>query len=208
VASVLNRSRSLLRRDRGLPLFGLLLTVPSLLFLSVFVYLPALMSLGLGFFHYHLFGAQTTFAGLSNFEDALHYPIFWLALRNTLLLALLLVPTTLFGALTLALLLQQPGKLYSAIRTVVLLPYITPIIATSIGWLWIFNPQYGELNAFLATLHLPTHSWLLSPTWALPSVALYTLWHGLGFDTVIILSALASLPRNLIEAAIVDGAGS
>lgn len=179
---------------------------PALVFLSVFVYIPAVLSLGIALFHYHLFGAQTTFAGVSNFQSALQYPVFWIALRNTLLYAAILVPLTLAGSLIIARLIDQKGRVYSLYRTLVLLPYITPVIATSIGWLWMFNPQYGILNAILGWAHIPASQWLLSPTWALPSIAFYTLWHGLGFDVIVMMSALGSIPGSVLEAAQVDGA--
>ncbi len=185
---------------------ALLFLAPAVAFLLVFVYIPAGVSLGLGFFHYKLTGIDTTFAGLYNFKAALTYPIFWQAFRNTLYYAVLMIPTTLVGAVLIALLLYRDRRIFSMIRTVVLLPYITPVIATSIGWLWMFDPQYGILNAVLTALHLPVSQWLLSPQMAMPSVAFYSLWHGIGFDVVIVLSALAGVPRSVLEAAAIDGA--
>jgi ABC-type sugar transport system permease subunit len=105
-----------------------------------------------------------------------------------------------------AVLLQRQTRLFAWMRTFVLLPYITPVIATSIGWLWMFDPQYGILNAVLAVVHVPPSQWLLSPAMAMPAVALYSLWHGIGFDVVIVLSALANIPATLLEAAAIDGA--
>ena len=187
---------------------AMLFVLPALCFLALFVYLPGLMALVLGFFHYHLLGVQTTFAGLSNFHDALTYDVFWLALQHTIVFAVMLIPLTLVGALLIAFLLYEQSRFSSIIRTLILLPYITPVIATSIGWLWLFNPEYGILNAILKTLHLPVSQWLLSPTMALPSIVIYTLWHGLGFSTIILLSSLSSIPTNVVDAARIDGATS
>ena len=183
-----------------------LFLLPTLVFALVFVYAPAAMSLVLGFYHYHFMGVGTTFGGLSDFRSALTYPIFWLALEHTLIYALYMVPLTLAGAVAIAVLIDGKSRLYSTIRTLVLLPYITPVIATSIGWLWMFNPQYGILNTVLHWLHLPPSQWLLSSTMAMPSVVLYSLWHGLGFNVVIVLSTLSGIPRPVWEAAAVDGA--
>lgn len=185
---------------------AILLLLPMVAFVLVFTYLPAGMSLVLGLFHYHLLGVNTTFAGLTNFKDALTYPIFWIALKNTLVYAVYMVPLTIAGAIGIALLIDQKSRYYAMLRTFVLLPYITPVIATSIGWLWMFNPQYGILNVILHWLHLPQSQWLQSPTMAMPSIALYTLWHGLGFNVVIVLSALSSIPKHVQEAASIDGA--
>jgi multiple sugar transport system permease protein len=185
-----------------------LMLLPALAFLTAFVYLPAGMSLVLGFYHYHLLGVHTTWGGLTDFKEALTYPIFWLALRNTLVYAAIMVPLTLGGAVAIALLIDGQSRYFSFIRTLVLLPYITPVIATSIGWLWMFNPQYGVLNAILQALHLPPSQWLLDPSMAMPSVALYSLWHGLGFNVVIVLAALGNVPKTVLEAAQIDGASS
>jgi multiple sugar transport system permease protein len=179
---------------------------PALAFLLVFVYLPAGAALALGFFHYHVLGVGTTFAGLSNFRDALTYPVFWMALRNTAVYAGLMVPATLVGAVAIALLIDGAGHYWAALRTAILLPYVMPVVATAIGWLWMYDPEYGLLNAALSLVHLPPSQWLLDPTMALPAVALYNLWHGLGFGVVVMLGALASLPAPVLEAAAIDGA--
>ena len=185
---------------------AVLFLLPMFAFLIVFMYVPAGISLVLGFFHYHLLGVNTTFGGLADFKEALTYSVFWTAMRNTLLYAVYMIPATIVLAVGIAVLIDQKSRYYAMIRTLVLLPYITPVIATSIGWLWMFNPQYGILNAVLHWLHLPTSQWLLSPRMAMPSVAIYTLWHGLGFNVVIVLSALANIPRQVLEAASIDGA--
>lgn len=195
--------RSRKRRDLGKAILFLL---PMFVFLIVFTYLPAGVSLVLGFYHYHLLGVNTTFGGFTDFKEALTYSIFWQALRNTLVFAIYMIPATIIGAVAIAVLISEKSRYYALLRTFVLLPYITPVIATSIGWLWMFNPQYGILNAVLHWLHLPQSQWLLSPQMALPSIALYSLWHGLGFDVVIVLSALANVPRQVLEAAAIDGA--
>ncbi len=194
------------RRRRGDGWYAVPLLAPALAFLAVFVYAPSMLSLALGFFHYQLFSGHATFAGISNFTSALRYPVFQIAVRNTLAYAGMMVPATLAGAVALAALLEVRSRLYAALRAVVLLPYITPVIATSIGWLWLYNPQYGLLNMLLGWLHLPPSRWMLSPTWALPAVALYTLWHNLGFDVVIVLAAMAGVPSQVVDAARVDGA--
>ncbi|MCY0878604.1 MAG: sugar ABC transporter permease [Firmicutes bacterium] len=183
-----------------------LFLLPLFAFLVTFTYVPAGLSLVLGFYHYHLMGVHTTFGGLTDFKEALTYPIFWQALRNTIVFAVYMIPATLIGAVAIAVLIGERTKYYAFLRTVVLLPYVTPIVATSIGWLWMFNPQYGILNAILHWLHLPESEWLLSPQMAMPSIALYSLWHGLGFDVVIVISALSNVPRQVLEAAALDGA--
>ena len=186
----------------------ILFLLPTFAFLIVFTYLPAGVSLVLGFYHYHLLGVNTTFGGLTDFKEALSYSIFWQAVRNTFLYAAYMIPATVVGSVLIAALIHEKSRYFAMLRTFVLLPYITPVIATSIAWLWMFNPQYGILNAVLHWLHLPESQWLLSPRMAMPSIAIYSLWHGLGFDVIIVLSAMANIPTQVLEAAAIDGATS
>ncbi len=151
---------------------------------------------------------NTTFGGLTDFKEALSYSIFWQAVRNTFLYAAYMIPATVVGSVLIAALIHEKSRYFAMLRTFVLLPYITPVIATSIAWLWMFNPQYGILNAVLHWLHLPESQWLLSPQMAMPSIAIYSLWHGLGFDVIIVLSAMANIPTQVLEAAAIDGATS
>lgn len=193
------------RRAEGLR--AALFLLPACTFLAMFVYLPAVVALGLAFFHFHLRGQPSTWAGLQNFRDALEYRVFWIAVKNTLVYAAVMIPLTVSLAVLIAVLLARQARFYGVLRAAVLLPYVTPVVATSIGWLWIFNPQYGLANSLLHSLGLPQLPWLASTTWALPSVAIYTLWHGLGFDVIVACAALATVPRQVLEAARVDGAG-
>lgn len=181
--------------------------LPALSFLAVFVYLPSVMAFALAFWHYHLLGVDTTWAGWSNFTDAATYSVFQQSLANTFSYAAMMVPGTLVLSVLIALLIQRAGRFYAFVRTLILLPYATPVVGTAIGWLWIFDPTYGLANGVLHWIGFPQSQWLQSPAMAMPSVAVYSLWHGLGFDVVIVLSALSGVPRTVLEAAQVDGAG-
>jgi ABC-type sugar transport system permease subunit len=108
--------------------------------------------------------------------------------------------------LGIALLLSSAGLVRRIVRLAVLTPYFTPLVATSIVWVWIFNPQFGLLNSLLRMLHVTQVGWLQSTTWAMPAVIVYTLWHDLGFTVIIFLAGLATVSNELREAARVDGA--
>lgn len=192
-------------KDFALP--GLFL-LPAALFLLVFVYVPSIMALVLAFFHYKLGGVGTTWAGISNFTDAIQLNVFRKALTNTFFYAGMMVPGTLILSVSLALLINRATKTLALVRTLILVPYVTPAIGTAIGWLWIFNPTYGLANGLLHWLGLPTSQWLQSPHMAMPAVAIYSLWHGVGFDVVIVMSAISSMPAGVLEAAHVDGANA
>lgn len=188
---------------------AILFLLPAFLFLGVFIYFPTVLAILLAFFHYQIGGhSTTTWEGLSNFKQAVSDSVFRRSVVNTFYYALMIVPTDLIVATAIALLINRASKFYSFIRVLVLLPYVTPAIGTAIGWLWIYDPSYGLANAVLTWLHLPTSMWVQSPYVAMPSVVIYSLWHGVGFDVIIIMSAIANLPTGVLEASLVDGATS
>lgn len=186
--------------------YGLIL--PSLLVFLTFYYGPAAFLAYIAFFHWDIFGQDSTFVGFKNFITLFHQPIFWQALLNTAYYVVVLVPATTLLALAMAFLLRESlnSRANGVARAFIFLPHVTPVVATSIIWIWIFNPQFGLANTLLHFLHLPALNWLESVRWALPSVMIYTLWHSVGLYTVLFLGGLASIPRSVIEAAITDGA--
>ncbi|MCL4494239.1 MAG: sugar ABC transporter permease [Firmicutes bacterium] len=186
--------------------YGLIL--PSLLVFLTFFYGPAIFLAYIAFFHWNIFSANSTFVGLGNFLKLFHQPVFWQSLLNTAYYVVVLVPVTALLALALALLLREglSRRGGGISRAFIFLPHVTPVVATSIIWVWIFNPQFGLANTVLHFLHLPALNWLESVHWALPSVMVYTLWHSVGLYTVLFLAGLASIPRSVIEAATTDGA--
>jgi len=189
-------------------LVGYGLILPSLWIFLVFYYGPALFLIYIAFYHWNIFASQSQFVGFHNFTVLLHQPIFWQSLLNTAYYTVLVVPVTTLLALALALLLRETARVPGGgvSRALVFLPHVTPVVATSIIWVWIFNPNFGLANMVLRMLHLPQLQWLASVHWALPSVMIYTVWHSTGLYTVLFLAGLATIPRNLLEAAAVDGA--
>jgi len=117
------------------------------------------------------------------------------------------VPASMALGLLLAVLLDTrlPGR--HLLRGAVFAPYVTPFVATIVIWIWIFNPDYGVLNAALGALHLPRPGWTHSPDWIMPSIIIYGVWQHTGLNLVIYLAGLANIPAELQEAARVDGAG-
>jgi multiple sugar transport system permease protein len=110
-------------------------------------------------------------------------------------------------SLGLALLLQRGGSLINASRLAIYLPNATPLIATSMIWAWIFNPQFGLANWVLRSLHLPALQWVQAQSTAMPSMIIFSLWHEVGFTTIVFLGGLAVVSEEYGEAARVDGAG-
>ncbi|MDB5058297.1 MAG: sugar transporter permease [Chloroflexi bacterium] len=157
----------------------------------------------------HAPGASTQrFVGLDNYRYLVD-PLsgFPQALVTTGVFVLGVVPAGVCRSLLCALLLREKVRGRAAFRLLFFLPFVTPALPTSIIWLWIFNPQYGLLNALLRAVHLPALGWIDDPTWAMPSVIIYSLWQAAGFNTIVFLAGLTNIPKELEEAARVDGAG-
>jgi ABC-type sugar transport system permease subunit len=208
-AAAARQTKSRLRRTAVREaILGYGLILPSLFVFLVFYYGPAAFLGYISFFHWNIFASQSVFVGLRNFQVLFGQPIFWRSLLNTAYYVLAVVPVTAMLSLALALLLREAMQRRGGglTRAFVFLPHVTPVVATSIIWIWIFNPQFGLANAALSFLHLPHLNWLSSVHWALPSVMVYTLWHSVGLYTVLFLAGLSSIPRAVLEAAYVDGA--
>ncbi len=149
------------------------------------------------------------YVGLDNYRyllDPSQLSGFLPALTNTLTYVAGVVPAGIVLSLLCALLLQRKLRGWAFFRLTFFLPYVTPALPTAIIWLWIFNPQFGLLNYLLHLIRLPALGWTNDPHWAMPSIIIYSLWQSAGFNTIIFLAALTAIPRELQEAARVDGA--
>jgi multiple sugar transport system permease protein len=201
------RSSRLWRLEETLSAY--LYVSPALLIFGVFILLPTLFVFYISLFHWNfLNAAHSPYVGLANYVRLLHSASFWHSLWITLYFVLLTVPSGVLVSLAIASLLMSNFRGRGFARLAVFAPYATPLVATTIIWIWIFNPQFGLLNDLLHLLHLPALGWLESPRWAMPSVSLYTLWHAIGFNVIIFMAALSNLPSDLMDAARIDGAGS
>lgn len=189
-------------------LAGYLMVSPAIVTIVLFSYLPALLLFSIAFFHYQLRGASSPFVGFHEFDLVFNQPLFWKSILNTLYFVGLTVPATVFPALGLALFLREGVRQARSGfgRSMVFLPHITPVIATSIIWIWIFNPQFGIANYALHLFGVPTIRWLDSTTWAMPSIMIYSVWHAVGLNTVLFLGGLAGIDERMLEAARVAGA--
>ncbi len=184
----------------------LFIAVPAISML-VFLFIPMVVSFWWSFNDYS--GLQPPrFVGLDNYVRLLTVdPTFKHTLLNTTLFVLMgmgIGPT--LGLLT-ALLLNQKTRFQAVFRTAYYLPVMTSLVVVSTIWVMLYN-QNGLLNTVLAGLGLPTIGWLSDSRFALISVALASIWQGFGFETVVFLAAMQSIPRELYEAAMIDGANA
>jgi multiple sugar transport system permease protein len=187
--------------------WGYLYVAPALLILIAFTFAPTLFVVYISFFNWNLLDPPLSRAvGLSNFSQLVGSADFLHSLFVTAYFAVATVALGTAVGLFIALALNRKAFGRSATRLAVFSPYVTPLVATSIIWVWIFNPQFGLANAALHAVGLPELQWLESTTWALPAVVIFTLWHNLGFTVIIFLAGLTTISQELSDAARVDGA--
>lgn len=195
------------RARRLLPIYGLLL--PGMLLYGAWAAYPLISSFILSFSEWNL-TKPTVFIGLDNYTRALGDPLFWRSLASTLGYTVVTVAGQLVLGLGVALLLNQrlPGR--SLLRLVYYLPVITSWVIVSLVFLFIYNGQAGALNWLLKdVLHvIPRNvAWLAEPSTALWAIAVLGIWKGIGWTMVVFLAGLQAVPRELYEAAAMDGAG-
>lgn len=195
-------------RERRNLFTGLAFTGLWIIGLCVFTAYPVIASLYYSFCDYSIL-KSAVWCGLENYQELFNDDLFWKSLRNTLFFAALSVPLGTVVALSLALLLNCEVRGRSLFRVVFYLPSIVPMVASAMLWMWIFNGQYGLLNGALAPVlgwfGKSPPSWFTDPTWAKPGLIIMSLW-GTGNAMVIYLAGLQDVPKELYEAASIDGA--
>nr|PZN52621.1 MAG: sugar ABC transporter permease [Chloroflexota bacterium] len=186
-------------------LWGLALVAPNILGLFFFFGVPVLAAFATSLTEWNVL-KPAEFVGLANFVRLANDARFWQALGNTVRLLLMVVPTGVALSLGVALLLNQRVPFRTLLRTVYFLPVVTSTVAASVVWTWIFQPRYGLLGNALAIFGLRDVNWLTRPDLVLIPIAVVTIWQRLGFDMVLFLAGLQTIPRELYEAATIDGA--
>jgi multiple sugar transport system permease protein len=184
---------------------GLAFLSPWLVGFLVFTLTPVVLSLYYSFCDYSLL-QPPVWRGLENYELLARDEVFWKSLWNTLRYAVLALPAGMLVSLGLALMLNVRIRGQSVYRTIIFLPSLVPTVASAMLWLWLFNSRLGLINSFLAKLGIDGPRWLGDVRWAMPALAIMSLW-GVGHTVVIYLAGLQDVPRELYEAAEIDGAG-
>jgi multiple sugar transport system permease protein len=147
--------------------------------------------------------------GLRNYRELVSDPVFWIAMRNTLFFVVVGAPLSVFTSLGAALLLDaRLARWRTLFRTVYFAPVVTTLVAVAIVWRYLLHPRYGLINEGLMRLGLPAVDWLGDPHWSMPAIVLLAVWKNFGYNMVIFLAGLQSIPEELYEAAHLDGAGA
>ncbi|ASA25232.1 carbohydrate ABC transporter permease [Paenibacillus donghaensis] len=194
-------------RSKGMgSLKPVLFTLPAMIPFAVFWLAPLLYVFYLSFTEWDFMNPEKTFVGFSNYTDLLSNPAFYKALRVTLLFcAGSVIPVILIG-LCLALLMNVRLKGSALYQVLLFSPWVTPTVAVSIVWSWIYEPEVGLANTVLSWVGLAPIGWLQDPKWALVGVLLVTVWKSVGWAMIFYLVALRNVPSDLLEAAGLDGA--
>ncbi len=179
--------------------------LPSLLGVGIFTLIPVLASFGLSFAQWNLL-SPPKWVGFANYAALMSEPLFWKVLGNTFVYAFSVVLFEVPIALALAIALNQQGWVVKIFRTVFFLPVVTSMIAIALVWNWIYDPQYGLLNAALGAIGIKPIAWLFTTDWALPALIVMGIWKNVGYSMVIFLAGLQNIPDELYEAASIDGA--
>src|SRR3569832_798824 len=184
---------------------------PALLLITVFFFLPVAASLILSVTDFDIYGiansSNTRFVGFRNYAKLLSTPDFWNALKNTFYFAFVGGPLTIAVSLGTALLLNSKLVRFKGFfRTVYFTPFVTTLVAVAIVWRYLYHTRYGLFNYGLGKLGIAPIDWLGNPHWAMPAIILVAVWKSFGYNMVILLAGLTSIPQDLYEDARVDGA--
>jgi multiple sugar transport system permease protein len=189
-----------------------LFSAPAVLLLAVFLVLPFLMAFVFSLTDQRLIPAPqlpTEFVGLRNYQRMLEDETLLRGLRNNFVFAAVVVPVQSALALGLAMLVNQKLRGINVFRTIFFSPVATTMTVVAIVWFILYNPQQGFINAFLGFVSngaLGPYNWLDDKNLALPSIMLLSIWQGVGFQMLIFLAGLQGIPKELYEAAQIDGA--
>ncbi len=195
-----------LKASRREVLSGWLFVLPALIPLTLFWVGPVLYSMGLSFTDWDMMSEDINFVFLDNYKSLLSEHDFYKILLNTLVFAVgTVIPTIVLGLLA-ALALNGAQKGVGVYRAVMFAPYITPMVAVSIVWSWIFEPRVGILNFILGLFGVEPLQWTQSSDTAMLSVIIVTVWKQIGWTMIFYMEALRKVPKNLLEAADIDGA--
>jgi multiple sugar transport system permease protein len=187
--------------------WGYIFTFPFVLNVLVFLLFPIVFSAYISFTQWDLFNPPK-WIGLTNWVNVLKKEEFWLSMRNVFVFALIFVPLQTAGAFVVAFLLNQAIRGKAMFRLFYFLPVITPWLAGGVVWSWMFNYRYGVINWFLGLFQIEPVRWLESSSWfvVIASIALVNVWKGLGQSMVILLAGMQNVPKEVVEAAMIDGA--
>jgi len=186
---------------------------PALLVIAVFFVLPVLAGLAMSLTDFDIYAladlSNLRIVGLRNYAELLQRPLFWKALGNTLYFVVVGVPLSLAVSLGAALLLASRfARFQPFFRTALFAPVVTTIVAVAVIWRHLLGTRYGFVNYALGAIGIAPIDWLGDPRFAMPAIIIFAVWKNFGYNMIILLAGLQSIPRDLYEAARIDGASA
>lgn len=203
---ITGKSKAAHKLRRKNTLTALSFIAPNFIGFFLFTLIPVIFSLVLAFMKWDSFGTPE-FVGLKNFSKMLNDDTFWISLKNTFLYTIGVVPLTLICSLGLAILLNKKIRGMKFFRTAFFFPYVTSLVAIAVVWNMLFHPTMGPINQFLKLFIENPPGWTSSSDWALTAIVIVSVWRGMGYYMILYLAGLQSVPKELYEAASMDGAG-
>jgi multiple sugar transport system permease protein len=185
---------------------------PALGLIGVFFFLPVVAAFLLSVTDFDIYAvadlSNARWVGLDNYAALLRHPVFWTALKNTFYFALVGGPLTVAVSLGAAMLVNaRLTRFRGFFRTVYFIPFVTTLVAVAIVWRYLYHPEYGLLNYLLGLIGIGPVNWLGDPRWAMPAIIVMAVWKNFGYNMLIFIAGLQSIPAELYEAAELDGAG-
>lgn len=199
---VKKKNSTLERKQR---LAGIILVTPAMLHFILFTSIPIVMALWLSMTDYRVF-SPPNWNWFSNYVEMFRDNVFMLSIWNTTVYTFWTVPVSMAIALVVAFILNEKLRLRAWYRAAFFMPHVTATVAIAMVWMWMYNKEFGLLNAVLQGVGLPKINWLGDPNWSMFSVILLGIWKGIGQKMIIYLAALQGIPNQLYEAASIDGA--
>lgn len=192
-------------------LAGWMFAGPALIMLGLFFFVPVLLAFALSLTNFDLYSladwGNTGFVGFANYAELVQTPLFWKALGNTFYFVVVGVPLSIGLSLGAALLLNGAAtRLNGFFRTALFAPVVTTLVAVAMIWRYLLHTRYGMINYGLESVGAGQVDWLGDPHWSMPSIILFAVWKNFGYNMVILLAGLQTIPNDLYEAARIDGA--
>jgi multiple sugar transport system permease protein len=184
---------------------------PALIAIAAFFAIPVIAALALSFTDFDIYGVadvgNVRFIGLDNYRRLLAAPLFWTALRNTALFVFVGAPLSIAASLGAAVLLNaRVARARGMFRTAMFAPVVTTVVAVAVIWRYIFHARYGVLNYVLDWFGIDAIDWLGDPRWSMPAIIVFAVWKNFGYNMIIFVAGLQSIPADLYEASRIDGA--
>jgi multiple sugar transport system permease protein len=192
-------------------LAGWIFAGPALIMLGLFFLVPVLLAFALSLTNFDLYSladyGNTQFVGFANYAELVRTPLFWKALGNTFYFVLAGVPLSIGLSLGAAMLLNGTAtRLTGFFRTALFAPVVTTLVAVAVIWRYLLHTRYGMINYLVEGIGVDPIDWLGDPNWSMPAIILFAVWKNFGYNMVILLAGLQTIPNDLYEAARIDGA--